>query len=808
MFARRLLASAIAAAAMAGAVCAPPAFAQIPTENTRQSWNIPAGSLEDALSAFAAAAGVPLSFEPVLVAGKRSEGLRGDYSVGEGFERLLNGSGLIVAPQTNGTYTLKPRPAAAGPDVTLKAVSVTAAGEQESPIGPVKGYIARRSATGTKTDTPLLETPQSISVVTADEMALLKPQTLESALAYTAGVGVDGGGVDITGDSFILRGFRALAYYSSIYRNGMKFTVNIFDGQQEPYGLERLEVLKGASSLLYGTAAPGGIINSVSKQPTLDTLREINVDAGSNDRKQISGDFSGSLSDDGVWSGRLTVLKRDAQTSIDHVDDDREFVAPSLRWQPTENTSLTLLGYWQSDDSAYTGGYPASMFFSPDSLGKPSRHTFYGQPGASDYRSDRKVAGYLFDHRFNDTLRLRQGLTWYEAHTDYGFADVYDIDADQRTGFRYAQTRKDRAKSLTSDTSLEINVTTGALSHKALVGFDTVEQDFSTERHDWNIDPIDLYEPTYHAAVTDPQRNVGSGISETKRHGIYVQEQAKLGDKWVFVLGGRQEWSDYTDRPMFDPNDYPASDESEDAFTWRAGVVYLLGNGIAPFFSYATSFEPTPGRDFFNTRFDPTEGEQYELGVRYMPAYGNTLLTATVYELTQTNVLTPDADPAHHLDPTRPNPLVQTGEQRSRGLELEARTQIAEKFTLIGAYTYTDAKTTESNTEEEIGKQKVDVPYHQLSLWGGYDFAVMGVPGFSIGAGARYNSGKPASPNGVDMRLPEVTVIDAMLAFARDGWRLALNVSNLTDKTYLESCSYSCAYGEPRKVIGTASYRW
>ncbi len=762
----------------------------------RQQYDIPVGPLDQALNRFASSAGVMMSVDARLTGGKRSSGVSGSFTPMEALQRLLSGTGLEAVIGGDGSYQLQP----AANAVTLAPVKVSASGFQETATGPVQGYVAKRTATGTKTDTPLLEIPQSISVVTADEMALRKPQTLKNALAYTAGVGVDGGGVDVTGDSFVLRGFRALAYYNSMYRNGMKFTVNIYDGQQEPYGLERLEVLKGASSLLYGTTAPGGIINTVSKQPTLETLREINVDAGSYDRKQLSGDFSGAMSDDGVWSGRLTLLKRDAESSIDEVDDNREFAAPALRWQPTENTSLTVLGYWQSDESAWVGAYPAEMFLSEDSLGKPSRHAYYGQPGFSDYLSDRKVAGYLFDHRFSDTLRLRQGVTWYEADTDYGFAGWSYVEADNRTAPRWAQSRKDRAEALTTDTSLEINVATGALEHKTLVGFDTTDQDFSTERYNWTIDPIDLYEPSYDAVPTDPQPNTGSGISESKRHGIYVQDQAKLGDNWVFVLGGRQEWSEYTDRPLFDPSDYPATDEKDDAFTWRAGLVFLLDSGVAPFFSYSTSYEPTPGRNRSNVRFDPSEGEQYELGVRYMPAGGNTLLSAAIYELTQQNVLTPD--------PVDTSYSVQTGEQRSRGLELEARAQLADQFTVIGAYTYIDAKTTESNNPDEIGKQKVGIPFNQLSVWGGYDFAVMGMTGFSVGVGARYNSGSPGVWSGGELDLPDVTVFDAMAAFAHERWRVALNATNVTDKTYVETCNYSCIYGEPRKVIGTVSYRW
>lgn len=233
----------------------------------------------------------------------------------------------MVRATQDGGFTVAPKPPEAGGETTLPAVRVKASREQETATGPVQGYVAKRSATGTKTDAPIIETPQSISVVTSDQVQATKAQNLMDALGYTAGV-ARAEGLDRTSDSFVIRGFRANAGTGTLYRDGSKYQLNIYNGQQEPYGLERIELLKGASSVLYGSAAPGGIINTISKRPSAEPVREFNVELGSFNRKQVSGDFSGALGQNSDWSYRLTALRRDSDTFVDHVPDDRTYIAP------------------------------------------------------------------------------------------------------------------------------------------------------------------------------------------------------------------------------------------------------------------------------------------------------------------------------------------------------------------------------------------------------------------------------------------------------------------------------------------------
>ena len=259
--------------------------------------NISAGSLSQVLSQFSGTIGVALSFDANLLAGKKSTGITGKYSsqqtsAEQGFNKLLAGSGFHISYLGNNNYKLVADSALG----TLATAQVT--GLQETATSRFDGYVATRSGTGTKTDTPLIETPQSITVVGANEINIRKAQSLAELLSYSASI-LQRNGQDPTSDGLIIRGFASGARDGSMYRDGKRYLVNGFDGTQEPFGVERVEVLKGAASLLYGASAPGGIINSVSKRPTTESINEIGLDLGSFNRKQLTADFAGALTDDG-----------------------------------------------------------------------------------------------------------------------------------------------------------------------------------------------------------------------------------------------------------------------------------------------------------------------------------------------------------------------------------------------------------------------------------------------------------------------------------------------------------------------------
>lgn len=784
----RLRAAALACAAL----CAPLAQAQdAPTPAT--TFAIPAQPLDQALNLLARQAGLQLLAPPALVQGVPGRAVQGRLGVAAAAAQLLQGTGL-AARVVGGTLVVEKAPASSS--TALPTVTVTADAARETATGPVDGYLARRNATGTKTDTPLIETPQSISIVTAVQVEAQKAQSLADTLAYTAGVAVRES--SRATESFVLRGFQADGQSGSLYRDGTKYSSNLYQGQQEPYGMERIELLRGAASVLYGNAAPGGIINTVSKRPTQETLRELNLELGSFHRKQVSADFGGRLSEDGDWSYRLTGLLRDSDSFVDHVQDNRTFLAPALTWRPSATTSLTVLAQYKETESKYIYALPAIGTVKPSNHGRLSRSTFIGEPGADRYQDQARSIGYLLEHAFSDQIKLRQNVRLDNAHVVYDYTYHYDLaDADQRITNRGFDQSASRARAFTADTSLELKWGSGALRHTTLVGLDHTRQKERVARYDLALPAFDIFAPTYGATPVDPQESLYAAHRKLKRTGIYVQDQVKVADRWVALLGGRYDWTENATSPIV--GDDVWTSEKNNAFTARAGLVYLTDNGLAPFASFSQSFEPAAGLGRTSERFKPTEGEQFELGLRWQPPGSETLVSATVYQLTQQNVLT--------LDPVNIAYQVQTGEKRARGFEFEAKTRVARNLSVLAAYAFTSAKTTKSNTASEIGAHSPFTPRHQASVWADYGLGELGLPGLTVGGGVRY-VGSSTGFAFLNASVPAYTVFDAMVSYATGPWKLALNVSNLADRTYIANCTYGCFYGEARKAIVSASYRW
>ncbi|KEQ52184.1 TonB-dependent siderophore receptor [Sphingobium chlorophenolicum] len=789
---------------------APSAAAAQTTRAEQRRFDIPSQSLAQALMIFGRQAGLQVTAEGPLVSGRTSAAINGDFSPAEALSRILQGTGLTYRFVGNGGVQIEAAPQVSDGAMQLGPVRVeangTSAGDlggvEQSATSPVAGYAARRSATATKTDTPIQETPQSISIVTAEQVRDQKAQTLQDALGYTAGVMVSTTGMNpALADSFWIRGFQADPQFASFYRDGLRFGARIFNGKQEPYGLERIEVLKGPSSILYGATAPGGIVNTVSKRPTLTPIREVNLEYGSFNRKQVSADFSGPFDADGRWAYRLTVLGRDSDTFIDYGRDDRIYVAPSLSWNPTANTSLTLLAHYQHQLASDPGSLPVVGTLRSNANGRLPRSRYLGEPDHNDYDSETKSIGYEFRQSFTDTLTFNQKLRYMRIDLDYEYTLLSGVlDATQRRAGREPRHFVEKTNLFTVDNNLTWTVDTGPLSHTVLAGIDYSRTRYNSVRDRGTLPSIDIFAPVYGAAWSTPPWRWF--IDTDKRTGVYLQDQMKLSDKLVVLLGGRYDWFSIDSQTPYTPA--ARVQEKERAFTGRAGLVYLADNGLAPYLSFSQSFEPTSGRDRLSNRYDPSEGEQYEAGLRYQPPGSDISLSGALYQLTRTNVQTPD--------PVDPSFSVQTGEVRSRGLELEAKGELLPGLKAVAAYTYTDTKVTKSNNPAQLGTRFLGVPRHMASLWADYDFRDVGLAGFNVGGGVRYVAERPGDLTG-GLPAPAYTLFDAVASYSTGPWRLAVNVRNLTDKVYIpNNCRTTfaggCDYGAPRSIIATLGYSW
>lgn len=674
----------------------------------------------------------------------------------------------------------------------LPEVKVTAEGETAS--GPANGFVARRSATGTKTDTALIETPQAISVVTREQIEAQGADSLDQALGYTAGImSQSGGALRRISTGFTVRGFN-ITGSQPLYVNGSKFPINSLSGAMEPYSYERVELLKGPASILYGQAAPGGVINLVSKRPSATPLREVEVQVGSWGRRQIATDLGGPLTEDGRIGYRITALARDAEAMVRQIPDDRTLFNGALDWKLTRDAQITLLATYNKGHSLYDYGKPYDGSLLPNPNGKLSRKLFVGEPGFDKFDTEGKTLGYLFEYRLGDQWKFRQNLLAYDYEADNAYASIQQravAASGLRTVGRSAITRFDTDEGWTLDNQLIGEFATGGLRHTLLLGLDYAKGDFSRAQAVGTVAALDLYNPVYGSPVTLPKPNMS--WSSSKQTGFYVQDQMKLGEHWIILAGVRYDDAKGSSRSLSAAGVAASAGQKQHSVTPRAGVMYRFDNGLAPYYSYTRSFQPQAGSDFNQRLFQPTEGKQHEIGVKYEPPGTNASVTFAAYELTQRNVLTGDL--AH------PGFSVQTGEIQSKGFEIEGKASLGRRIDLTASLGTTDARITKSTTAT-LGTRPTSVPRKQAAVWLDYRFEAL--PGLSAGFGVRH----VGEQESLAYIVPTSTVYDAALRYQWDKWRIALNVKNLTDRNYLGSCSYACFYGDERNFTLSARYSW
>lgn len=820
----RALQAALAALPVSAAMHTTPAMAQGVQLEAARDYAVAPGPLGTVLSQFAGQAGILLSADAAMTDGLSSAGARGSFTVKEGLAAVLSGSGL-QATRTGNVYSVRRQPAtviaAPAPPATdarsLSTVVVTARQDDETAKSAVSGFVARRATGGTKTDTPLLETPQSISVITRDQLDAQGATTLVESLRYTPGIVTQYGNTDLRYDWLTLRGFTPPARYLDNLR--LPFGARGYSQPRiEPWGLERVEVVKGPSSVLYGQSTPGGLVNMVSKRPTTETIRDIELQAGSYNRRQAAFDLGGAIDDGGVWSYRLVGLHREADTAYDHVSERKDYFAPSLTYRPSDATRVTLLAQWQSLDSPGGGGAPAlPVAGTLDTSRYPAlaRNTFVGEPGFDRYSNRQRFVGYEAEHKLDDTFTVKQNLR-------YGKVDAYSqrvqavclAACNPSSLLRYAWAFPEQADMLTVDTQLQAEFRTGPVRHTLLTGLDFSNEKATYDESSLRIatTPFNAYEPVY-GRDSGIVPAVATHIAQKRRQaGFYAQDQMHW-ERWSMVIAGRYDQADTATATLTPANGRTTEvDQSDGKFTGRAALMYSFDSGVVPYMSYSTSFQPAAGTDRLGNVFSPTTGRQAEVGVKYQPVGSKALFTAAVYELTQTNVLTPD--------PLSRSFNEQTGEVRVRGLELEARGPVARGLDVIASYAYTDGKVTRANPNAAgvnlEGKRLAYVPEQQAALWLDYQFQVETMAGLAIGAGVRHTSGTYGDNANV-YRVPGVTLYDLALRWdlgriqpGLKGVRLALNFANLTNKNYVATClaSTGCYLGEGRSVYVTAGYSW
>ncbi|GGD03043.1 TonB-dependent receptor [Aureimonas glaciei] len=670
------------------------------------------------------------------------------------------------------------------------------------------GFVAKRSGGATKTNTPLIETPQSITVVTDEQIQRQEVRTIRAAARYSAGVTPETtGGGDTRFGGFNIRGFDATA--NATFLDGLRLpssSVINFLGL-DPYGAERIEILKGPSSVLYGQNGPGGLINYVSKKPTDAPLREIEINGGSYGLLEGRFDVSGPLSKDSPFGYRLTGVARTADNQVDTVDDDRFFIAPVIEWKPDADTSLTLQANYQRDRAGWGLQFlPASGTVYANNGRKIPNNRFLGEPGFDHYDTDLGSIGYQLDHRIDEVFTVRQNARY--SFLKHDEASIYGGGyADEAAGLlnRSGGTGDTDLQTFSIDNQVQAEFDTGPLAHTLLGGLDYRTTSYSDRVDLYGADPINVFDPVYGSPITSFGTYYDNDVDQDQT-GLYLQDQIKI-DRLSVVLSGRYDWAT-TELQRPDSVYLTAVDAKKDssAFTGRVGLIYNFDNGLAPYVTYSESFLPPLDVSTTGGLFEPETGTLYEAGVKYQPPGWDAMLTASVFEITRDNAI------RFGYDAVANRSLVeQTGQITSRGFELEGVASVSEDLNLRLAYTYLDVEITKDLEGGYEGKVPTTVPEHTIAAWADYTLHNDSMfDGLGAGLGVRY-VGSSFGDDANTFKVPGATVFDAVVSYEKDNYALSVNASNLFDKEYVASCGnrdFYCFAGEGRRITGKATFRW
>ncbi|MBN4004794.1 TonB-dependent siderophore receptor [Nostoc sp. LPT] len=614
-----------------------------------------------------------------------------------------------------------------------------------------------------------------------------------------------------SGETFILRGFTQSNNY---LRNGVRDAKAISGIVIPTTNIERIEVLRGPASVLYGFGDPGGTINIVTKQPLTEPYYAFEFASGSFDFYQPAIDISGPLTDDKKLLYRLNASYYNADGSTDLFRKEYYFVSPVISWQIGKNTNLTFEADYTDLQLRELWGQPAEGTVLPNRNGKIPRDRSIIEP--TDF-SNRRTAriGYRFKHSFSENWSLSNAFqAWIWRQEQYN-TTATRLEPDGRTLERTTQINASSTDAINGGTTnwsiftLDTNVVgkfqTGGIQHQLLMGFDLykdVQGPFA--RIFRATQPIDLYNPVY----GQPLGRVTSATNAKTRLdnlGLYVQDQIALTDNLKLVLGGRYDLStsiitDYVASSVFT--------QPDEAFSPQVGVVYQPSKTVSLYANYNRSFLQITGTTAFSgsraadgSFFTPQRGTQYEVGIKTDFLDGKLSTNLALYEVTLSNVLT--------IDPSNPRLSVQVGEQQSQGVEFNVAGEILPGWNIIAAYAYTDAKVSKDINRSRIGNRLPNVPENGFSLWTTYTISQRELKGLGFGLGLLY-VGERQGDLLNSFQLPSYLRTDAAVFYRNNKFRLGVNFKNLFNIDYVDigGSSLSIFRGDPFNAVVTLDWQF
>jgi len=774
-----------------------------------RGFDIPAGPLSRVVNQFAAEADIQISVDAALTRDRSSPGLQGRYSVASGFAALLSGTGLVAVNRGGGEYTLRAAPAQSETDAavtTLAAITVHSPREATA-FDPVSGYVAHRSATATRTDTPLNEIPQSISVIGAQQIQDTGTQNLMDATRYTAGVTSDIFGSDNRTDAIYVRGSKA-----PLLEDGLRSLLSQEGyAHYEPFAYERIEVLRGSAGMIAGSNPPGGILNLVSKRPLDHAENEVFVQYGSHDHKKIGLDLTSPVGEDGRLAYRLIATGLDSGSQTERTKRENAFVKPMLAWEPVRGTRLTVYGeYARNRMNTETPFLPYEGTLIDRPIGKIPSDIFIGEPDWDKTAGTRRRVGWEFVQQLGENWELKQRFRYtdIDSHLLGMYANWWDgyfnaagnPDPNGEYLKRVWYERRYKISLANADLLLNGKVRTGRLEHNLLFAgnFDRVTSRQGSDEGDYPA--LNVYDPVYGAGIR-PSPATSLTKTTNKTWALTIQDQIKIANRFIVNLGLR-----YDKLYNYNYASTPETKEQLDNYGKNLGLLWLAGGGFSPYVSYSESFEPYYGMSKYdNSLLRPKEAKQIEAGLKWQSGDGALTANLAVYKTKSRNMLM--------LDSAHPGYYLQSGEEEAKGFELDMAARL-KYWDIIAQYTYTKQETVKGDvlTGSDVGVQTEGTPKNTASIWAVHHLASVGLPGLRVGMGARYTgritNGLLEENGGASV--PSRTLFDAMASYERGPMRLALNVNNLANKKYLSICESGgrCWYGNERTVIGSLSYKF
>ncbi|HDS0959997.1 Ferrichrome outer membrane transporter/phage receptor [Pseudomonas hunanensis] len=752
-----------------------------------KQWGIPAGPLAPALDRFAREAGISLSFDAQNVANRNTNGVQGALDTRSALSSLLRGTELQIEPQGPNAYLVIPQPKPAGPlelgateDYRLAPVIINAK-VKASADDDANSVVAKELWVGGKVATSILNTPASVSVVTNKEMQQRSVSTTEEALQYTPGVVSDYYGSDDRNDYFLIRGFQATTYRDGLTLSSMRGV------REDPYAYERIEILRGANSTLFGPADPGGSVNFVTKQPRFEKFGQGYVTYGSYDHAETGIDVGDALNDEQTLAGRFTAKMQNSDREYDHSQDDNRFVMGGLTWAPTDFTSATVvLDYLKTNSSPNSGGYPLDKEY--------DRSDFYGEPGYNFHDVERTSLSGNITHDFDNGFTLRSNLRYSELTDDFGY--VYLSDSASRVGTtipRYVFGTDSDADQLNGNLMLQYDAQFEHIDSSTLVGVEYL--DSTTKQSSvYGLAPsIDIANPVFTGVpggITPYTRKKNDATTKA----VFLQQNLSFFDRVIATAGVRNDSMDLSSKEYIGGEQTEKDNFSETSY--RAALTYIVNDEVSTYVSMVESVSPP------QVGVTPQTGKQYEVGIKYSPMGMDALFSAAVYDLTQENVTIAVVLPSGIIEQQT------VGESRVRGLDLEAKAQVTQDISVIGAYSYMESEVLRGSLYDGSslkGNEFTTAPKHTASLWSYYD-----IPGtdVSVGLGARY-VGAYYMDAANTKKSDGTTLFDAALNYKiAKGTDLALNVSNLFDEQHVVGSGTANYYNPGREVTAKVSYSW